>query len=619
MEQELQSDVLADGAIAKQAGIALSSPINLPEGVVLERNNLFSAFQKAADGEPVPDILDIDGVKRDIKIEVQNDVVLATYGSHRVAFPQAALLSENLQKRQQTLASILENNTLTRQARKQVELLVAKPNYSRHEFFAARDILLGAPESFATALREVATKGTLSKKDLLPAKTSHWINLTAKPRTSETLTEFIKHELAEERAGFIAQNPRDAVDVISLTFGGPELVPLEAMRAISPDELHAALTSLLQFPDPFALAGAFEICADMAKTDARFVELGNAVLDCLLGNQQKLRDELTTFAAAFVIATAYLAEHETLRKEPVFWRRLVATTHASLVTRVLGGSADDESSLFTLAMQLSGKTFYLSVLNDAHRESRWRPEWVSQNHLMADVYGRLQGAAQRLGEAVPETWRKTLEDAQALVLKDAPPLAQTFPSILQGWVPSADRPGSDTDVGQMYEDFAREPTLEKFLYFTPLVFAFGFATDAHDAVLKVVQSLRANLATTPSEFAQAALDLAALVAAQNRDPDLADTIAAVAVERLVLPQKVDRLLSTAAVILQCAAARTNRAEAVSTLARRLENLAFVAPAGLLPEALDIFRILQSINEELGVLLGRSIATARLGLLRLGVA
>jgi len=220
---------------------------------------------------------------------------------------------------------------------------------------------------------------------------------------------------------------------------------------------------------------------------------------------------------------------------------------------------------------------------------------------------------------VPEAWSKKLEDAQSSILKDAPPLAQTFPSILQGWMPSAEKPPGDTDVGQMYEDFAREPTVEKFLYFIPIVFAFGFARDAHNAVLKVIQLLRANLATTPPELAQAVLDLAAFIAAQNRDPELADTISAVAVERLVLTQNADRLLPTVAVIMQCAAARTNRSEALSMLARRFENLAFVAPAALLSEALDTFRILQSINEELGVLLGRAIATARLGLPRIAAA
>jgi len=122
--------------------------------------------------------------------------------------------------------------------------------------------------------------------------------------------------------------------------------------------------------------------------------------------------------------------------------------------------------------------------------------------------------------------------------------------------------------------------------------------------------------TAPPGFVQAALDLAALIAAQNRDAELADAVAAIAVERLVMTEDVDRLLPTAAVILECAAAHTDRTEALSILARRFENLAFVAPSAVLPEALDIFRMLQSINEELGGLLGRAIATARLGLPRL---
>lgn len=108
LSKELQSDVLADGAIAEQVGIAVSNPINLPEGVVLDRRNFFSAFQKAADGEPIQDVVDVEGVRREMKIEVQNEVAIASYGAHRIAFPQAALLSANPERRQQILAAILK-------------------------------------------------------------------------------------------------------------------------------------------------------------------------------------------------------------------------------------------------------------------------------------------------------------------------------------------------------------------------------------------------------------------------------------------------------------------------------------------------------------------------------
>src|ERR1700756_2768305 len=86
LSKQLQSDVLADGAIAEQVGIAVSNTINLPEAIVLDRKNLFAAFQRAADGEPSSEIVDIDGAKREIMIEVQNEMTIASYGRHRIAF-----------------------------------------------------------------------------------------------------------------------------------------------------------------------------------------------------------------------------------------------------------------------------------------------------------------------------------------------------------------------------------------------------------------------------------------------------------------------------------------------------------------------------------------------------
>src|SRR3954451_24938580 len=71
MAPEMQNDVLSDGAVAARAGIDLSHPIKLPDGITLERGVLFSAFQRAADGEPIPDITDAAGVKRGMRVEVE--------------------------------------------------------------------------------------------------------------------------------------------------------------------------------------------------------------------------------------------------------------------------------------------------------------------------------------------------------------------------------------------------------------------------------------------------------------------------------------------------------------------------------------------------------------------
>ncbi|MEH2561815.1 hypothetical protein [Bradyrhizobium sp. AZCC 2289] len=614
MAPELQSDVLSDGIVAARAGIDLSHPIKLPNDITIDRGILFSAFQKAADGQSVSEIIDISGIKREMQVEIEEESAFLTYGTHRVRFPQGALHSTAVEKRRMAAGIVLKNNTLTVQARKEFKAIISKPEFSHSDFFAATTILLGSPESFADTLREVANKGTLSKADFIPSEIAHWENITARHLNSKTLPEFIGQELAAERAARIALDAGVAIDVLSLTFGGPELVPLEAMRQIDPETMMASLRRLLDYADPFALSGAFDLCSDRVVADERFVDLGDAILVRLLSDPQRLRSELTVFATTFVIAGAHLAEHETLRKQPVFWRRLAAASHASLVTRILGPGSDDESSLLTWAMRLAGKTFYLSVLNDAYVEPRWRPDWISPNFLVADIYGRLLGSVQRLGDAAPPSWRKKLDDAQPWVIASAPPIAHAFPAMLQGGlVTPIERPAADTLVGEMYEKLRRESTVENFLTFMQVVYAFGFHPDARESALKVVQSLRSEVAATPPEYAQAALDLAAFIAARNRDAELADTVAVVSIERLVATQDVDRLLPTASVIVECAAAMADRKEALATLARRLENLAFVAPARSLPEALDIFRVLQSIDEDLSPLLGRAIATARVGI------
>ena len=399
MSPEVQSDVLSDGVIAACAGIALSHPIKLPEDITVDRTTLFSAFQQAADGLSVSEITDTSGVKREVKVEIKGESAFLTYGEQSIRFPQTALLSSNIEKRRTAADIMLKNNSLTLQAREEFSAIISKAHFSHEDFFAATTILSGSPESFATALRDVANNGTLSP-----------------------------------------------------------------------------------------------------------------------------------------------------------------------------------------------------------------------NYLVADIYGRLLTSLLRAADIAQSSWRQKVADAETWVTANTPPIAHAFPAMLQGGLLTPiEKPPADTTIGKMYEKLAHDPTVENFLPFMPVVYAFGFHSDARESALRVVQTLQMEIAYAQPEIAQAVLDLAAFIAARNRDTELADAVAVLAIERLVVAQSIERLLPTFAVLVQCAAAVSDRKEAQATLARRLENLAFVASPELLPEALDTLRVLQSIDDDLGALLGRAIATARLGL------
>lgn len=620
MSREVQNDVLSDGILAADLNIELSSPIKLPDGITIERAVLFSAFQKTSDGEVITKLSDVKGILREMKLEIEADNAVVTYGKHRVNFPQGALLTKNVDRRRALCTDILKNKTLSIQARTELKSLVEKRDFSEDDFFAVGDLLAGAPEDFVADLRKAATAGSLSIDNFLPTKAAHWGNVSAKHQSSQTLAEFIGSELAEERRARVADDPKVAIDTISLTFGAPELVPLELFREMDASILLDSLNRLTDVPDPFALCGALDICVDRALADQRFLEVGEIILDKLAADPKRLLGELNTFATAFVIATAHLAQHEMMRRQPVFWRRLTAFSHACLVTRALGTNDTEDHPLLSWATRLSGKQFYLSVLNEAHVDPRWRPDWVSPEYLAADIYGRVSATLQKLGGGIGPAWLQKLEGAKPLLIKDVPPMAYAFPAIPQGeWVPPPEMPPPETPVAEMFEEIAADPSVDNFLMYIQLAYVYGFPANARETVLKIIQSLRSQMATTEPAHAQAALELAAFIAARNRDAEIAEAVATVAIELLVGTENIDRVLPTVTVILECAAAQVDRKEAIAALARRLENLAFVIAPDTLPEALDILRILQRLNEDLAPLLGRAIATARLGFPRVSVA
>jgi len=206
------------------------------------------------------------------------------------------------------------------------------------------------------------------------------------------------------------------------------------------------------------------------------------------------------------------------------------------------------------------------------------------------------------------------------VVKDVPPVADAFPSLLQGRrLNPPDMPALDAPISEVFQAFLEKPTVDNFLMFFQLAHAIGFPLELRASALSAIQALRKEIATRDSILVRGALQLGAFIASLNRDEELADAVATVALERLANDLDLDRLLSAATTLVECAAAAERRSDGLSTLARRLENMAFVSKADNLPEALDVLQILQSINEELSPLLARAISTARLGMPRVAAA
>jgi hypothetical protein len=333
---------------------------------------------------------------------------------------------------------------------------------------------------------------------------------------------------------------------------------------------------------------------------------------------QRLTGSCALFGAIFVITTAHFATHETLQRRPVFWRRLAATAHASLIVRMFGGNGVDPNGMITWAMRLFGDAYFLSVVSDFAIEPQWRPEWIVPKILVADLFGRAVGAWRQLPqEAAPPSWKELLDKAYAWIVAEKIGTFAQYPSVLQG-TRRAHRPtlAEFQSIPQGADAFlalANDPTANTLISISPFIEAFGFPNESAGDVEKVLACIRSAPPDEDDEMTVLALSVLAHIAILTENTALADGISELCLERAQRAVTHGSIFEIACRLVECTAVMKDRAEAARTLARRLEILAFTIPTSEAARGLaSNIEMLKRIQPNLAPLLGRALSAARLG-------
>jgi hypothetical protein len=391
------------------------------------------------------------------------------------------------------------------------------------------------------------------------------------------------------------------------------------LREFDVETVAAMIDAASKVQDHFALEGAFEVCADQFSRDHQFVALGDRILDRLFGDMDRLEASCAMFAAIFIVATAYLAEHEILGRRPVYWRRLAAATHASLVVRVCGTSGINPDEIVSWAMRISGEAYFMSVLSDLAVEPQWKPDWILPHFLLADVAGRALGTLQRLpSDAVPESWKTRLDALRTWIGDNKLDALLTFPAVLEGTRRLRQPTLAEFEAGggaaavSAFRDLAQNPSIDQLIGISPLIEAFGFPAESKAAVAKVLDLVRQQRQDSDQQRIVVALSILAHISVLTNDVSLADGVADACLER-VLPQiNPGAVFEIVARLVECSGARADRDAARAALAQRLEVLAFSLPSSRVASALiSAIESLRRVQPDIAPLLGRTLAAARL--------
>lgn len=611
LESQLSSDVIADGAIATKFDIPTHRPANLGSEVTVHQERLLEAFRDVLAGKRVTSIVDERGKRLKVKIAItDNGTARIVVNKKGFAFTHAGLLSPDRDNRRALLDRYLRERSLASSSVDELRSLVSKQEMTYDDFAIAISTISGSPESFLQTIKSKLTSRDLSNADLLPADKRHWDNLVAPWRNSETLEKFLRLEWEEQRVRAFHENPTGAFFVSSLSWCAPNLVPIETIRALPTDVTLNLLERVSTLPDHFAVTGAFEVCADRLSTDSRFEAAGTKLLDQLLGNMEQLLERCTFFAAIFTLTLVRLAQHQQLRHNPPFWRRVIAVANASLVARACG--TENAEKLFEWSVKHSGKAFLLSTLLEEFSEARWKPDWVSGDHLTADAFGRIDTAIKKLPESArPTAWATRIEKAREWIIQNQLSLSTIIPAIgesVRRRQPTLDETSGFRDT---FQKFCDKPTVDALIDCTPGIYVLGVPEEVATAcnfVIANLQKTSARLADNNSSFA---LQLLSYVAVLVQDETLADAVAQFALEKVHELKDGETTLDIILRLVECSSAYADRSKAADTLARRLESVSFLAKPSASVDLHDTLRLLQLLNESLSQRLGRALAASRL--------
>jgi hypothetical protein len=618
LSPELKREVLTEDVL-RRFDLPITRAVQLSDGISLDLGLFNEAVAKAARGEAVAFPIKRDDADEcaDLTVEADGSVVLQT-PSHRWRIGHAALLPMEVGRRIDVVAQILAAHTLRTATKLKIAKTIRDEALSNDELVDALAQLNGSAESFLQRLVARLREGQLGVTDLLPVEHTYWENITAGLGDSTSLPSFIQKELAEERAAQVKEDVRRGFQWMAHTFAAPELVPLAWADEQTTEVLMRGLSGILNdLDDPFALVGAFEICAETMNRDERLVSLGEQILDKLFSDLDRLMFRSRLFGAIFVLASAQLAVHAKTRQKPAFWRRLAAAAHAGWVTQVISTSGLNDLEFLRWAMRERGQEYLLSAARDMSELPRWQPEWIDAEFLVPDTCGRAYFALARLGEQAPKAWSDRIETIKGWIKDHQWEARMHLPSVLQG-ARLDDKPQLNAELaGQMQaalEEFARAPSVDGLLALAPWIEVLGQGAEAISGAKLLLQQRGIADDGVQNGERSAALAISMRLALINNDSELAQAVADRYVERFRSKHQTDSISQLVSRLVECAAAETDATKRTDLLAKRLTALALFLPPGEPCAVLRaLLETLQHVDYELAPRIAQAVHATRAGI------
>ncbi|RWK43755.1 hypothetical protein [Mesorhizobium sp.] len=420
LPSSVRMPLLLDEEFRTKLGIKPRFSYPLGEKLSVETGSLHDALRAAVGGRASVMITLSNGRRVRAKVGRQpgGKATLVVKGEG-FAFSNADLLSSERELRVAGLHRVFAAQPLSEKEELYWHEIAEDRALADREYDELMTTLGYTPEAFAADLQKPQS---LSRETMLPDSPAYFDRLVAPLGEIQDMETFMRGELAAARGSLLERNPAAAIRRIAFSALWQPLIPFDQLDLTAAD-----LSPLLDAEDPFTLLFGFEVCRALLEKEAAFVDLGSAFLRKLLSDAQGSVRRCEIFSACAIVTTIEIRRAAKTASAPVFWTRLAALTHAGVLADALGRMPDTAEFLGWVARNFYAHYVWNCIV-DRHEAPRWCPDWISPDHIFAELVGRVRGALYMLPEVDrPAAWVELIDAATARLIDDKNMLAAMFP------------------------------------------------------------------------------------------------------------------------------------------------------------------------------------------------
>lgn len=482
----IRNEIVSDDKFYESFGIESDFDISFVQGKVsFQRSLLFDAIKRLSTCDIVR-IKDNNGThwKLTIVNEVNASYLELNDGENNFYVDQFSILFLDEERRLKKVLELCQEHMLDKDSQSSwVNKL--NDNLINDEYVSSFYIdLRNSPVSVDLQLRSDLERGQCVLTDLVPKNLDYYERLIGKHKQSKTITEFSANE-AKEHYSFLLENlDTKRLRYLISTLNHSSLSKLNAALLLEV-EGGADYFNSLALNNPSQYSAALEVGLWMHASS----ELDHDYLEDLV-NQLLISEDIQyeLFSAIFILIYGELSHRKVFANKPVFYKRLAALSHATLVIDALNSSNVILEELAELASRERGVDFACQTLIDLHSDPRWFIDYIEASKVKADLIGRVYQASANNEKSLSNRIKKITLGKDENSLSKLITMESYLPSPTEGNVAASVVPPEFDKLikNNLYSDSAAKQS------FTPLInLALYFNLDEND-VAEIVKRLREN-------------------------------------------------------------------------------------------------------------------------------